>query len=494
MTKNEVECPHCTPDETCPKCSALAVQDMSQPKLFEELTTDWWEDAWKGMPEFNQGDLSPWKSLIIHFGSREDMAEFALLVEQRIGSRTRSIWYPEAEIGRMSHKRFVTEDGKAPARPRFPLYVVSKGRYDSMLTSKSLTRMGQPHYVVVEERERGLYESAARSVSQHATILVLDPQYQIDYDPCDDLGMTKSKGPGPSRNFAWDHSIESGFDWHWVMDDNIDGFFRLQYNLKTPIITPTFWRVMEDWCLRYENVYMGGPNYFMFASRKTKLPPFVLNTRIYSCNLIRNSIPYRWRGRYNEDTDISLRILKDGFCTVQFNAYLQRKTTTQVLRGGNSGEFYDKEGTLPKSQMQVDLHPDVSRLVKKWGRWHHQVDYSSFKKNALRKRRDCPVYEGSNEYDMTLHVDPETKATKTATPEPVVTTPTLPLIELAEPDDALDVLHQAIETPVATPEPDPDACRVTEVGGTFKCWKHDRIWGVDLDGDPCEKWNGRSNE
>ena len=116
------------------------------------------------------------------------------------------------------------------------------------------------------------------------------------------------------------------------------------------------------------------------------MPPFVTNTRIYSCNLIRNSSEYRWRGRYNEDTDLSLRMLKDGFCTVQFNAFLQLKVTTQTLSGGNTGEFYDKEGTRPKSEMQVAMHPDVSRLTERWGRVHHYVDYSPFARNRLRYR------------------------------------------------------------------------------------------------------------
>src|SRR5207245_2694711 len=96
---------------------------------------------------------------------------------------------------------------------------------------------------------------------------------------------------------------------------------------------------------------------------REKYPAFEMNTRVYSCNLIRNDIPYRWRGRYNEDTDLSLRILKDGFCTVQFWAFLQNKLGTQRLAGGNTAEFYEVEGTGPKSDMLQRMHPDVTRLV-----------------------------------------------------------------------------------------------------------------------------------
>jgi hypothetical protein len=280
--------------------------------------------------------------------------------------------------------------------PSFPIYIVSKGRADTRLTSKALEAMGVPYYIVVEEQERDLYAA----VINPAKVLVLDKRYQRDYDTFDELGDGKSKGPGAARNFAWDHSIENGFPWHWVMDDNITYFYRMNRNQKIRCGDGTLFRCMEDFCLRYSNLSMAGPNYAMFAPRKIKMPPFVANTRIYSCNLIRNDVPYRWRGRYNEDTDLSLRMLKDGWATVQFNAFLQNKLATQKVRGGNTEEFYAKEGTLPKSQMLVAMHPDVSRLVWKFGRWHHHVDYRPFRNNLLRLRPDAQVAEGVNDYGM----------------------------------------------------------------------------------------------
>jgi len=95
-------------------------------------------------------------------------------------------------------------------------------------------------------------------------------------------------------------------------------------------------------------------------------------------------------------------MLKAGWCTIQFNAFLQMKTTTQVIKGGNTEEFYAKEGTLAKSQMQVDMHPDVSELVWKFGRWHHHVDYKPFKKNKLIRRDDTEIPSKPNEYGMRL--------------------------------------------------------------------------------------------
>lgn len=284
--------------------------------------------------------------------------------------------------------------------PNYPIYIVSKGRADTRMTVKALEYIGVPYHIVIEEQEYDQYAA----VIDAKNILVLDKRYQRDYDTFDDLGLTKSVGPGAARNFAWDHSIANGFAWHWVMDDNIRHFFRLHKNKRIRVGDGTIFRCMEDFVQRYENVGMSGPNYAMFAPERDKLPPFVTNTRIYSCNLIRNDLPFRWRGRYNEDTDLSLRMLKAGWCTVQFNAFLQQKIQTQKTKGGNTAEFYAKEGTYNKSKMQVDMHPDISRMTYRFGRVHHYVDYRAFKKLRLRLKEDIELPVGTDDYGMVLHI------------------------------------------------------------------------------------------
>ncbi len=375
----------------------LAERERLQPALFD-VAPDW-KEHWQGMPDFKQADLKPKQSLLVHFKNDEDRHAFSRLLGQTITDATKFVWYPKAEIGHYADKRFKTDE---TVLSRYPIYIVSKGRYEKRLTSDSLDAMGIPHYIVVEESQRELYEARVKPT---ATVLVLDPKYQDAYDTFDDLGRTKSVGPGAARNFAWDHSIGEGYKWHWVMDDNINGFYRLHNNLKTPATTGAIFRAMEDFVDRYENVGMAGPNYFMFASRKEpNIKPYTTNTRIYSCNLIRNDLPHRWRGRYNEDTDLSLRMLLDGIATVQFNAFLQLKLTTQTLGGGNTEEFYAKEGTRPKSEMLVKMHPTLAKLVEKFGRIHHTVDYTRFSSLKLKKKPGLDV-SGADNYGMELEVD-----------------------------------------------------------------------------------------
>lgn len=282
-----------------------------------------------------------------------------------------------------------------PHAPQFPIYIISKGRAQSRFTVKTLNKINVPFRIVVEEQERAEYAA----VIDPARILVLDPEYQRRYDTFGRAGAHLGTGSGPARNFVWDHAVTEGHAFHWLMDDNIRYFYRLNRNVYGEVLDGTVLRCMEDFVLRYENVALAGPNYFMFAPRKQKMPAFRLNTRIYSCLLIRNDIPFRWRGRYNEDTDLSLRVLKAGWCTVLFNAFLQHKEVTMRVKGGNTDTIY-KEGTGAKSRMLAEMHPDVAEVVERWGRIHHFVDYTPFEKNHLILKPGAAVPAGLNEYGM----------------------------------------------------------------------------------------------
>ena len=290
--------------------------------------------------------------------------------------------------------------------PKYPVYIISKGRHESMLTSRSLARMKVPHYIAIEPQDEKLYDQALDNFGIRPYVTLLVAPFSNHGD-----------GPGRARNWCWDHSISLGAERHWVLDDNIADFYRLQHNLRIRVESGAIFRASEDFVDRYENVPISGFQYRFFIAPNTKYPPFVKNTRIYSTLLIDNKCKFRWRGRYNEDTDICLRVLKDGDCTIQFNAFLQGKAATQSVKGGNTSEFYHAEntenenfeksglnslGTVNKSQMLVDMHPDVARMVWRFRRWHHHVDYSSFKPNQLILKSGVVIPKGVNNYGMKL--------------------------------------------------------------------------------------------
>lgn len=344
-----------------------------------------WEKEWKGMPEYNQEILTPFKSVLVHFKNREDIDIFQDLIGQKITAKTKYIWYPKAELLIVKDKRWKTSE---QFNPRYPIYVISKGRWESRLTSKALEDLGTPYSIIVEPQEYDNYAS------------VIDPK-KILVLPFSNLGQ----GSIPARNWVWEHSISIGAERHWILDDNISSFYRRENNVKTPVKTAAIFSAAEDFVDRYTNVAISGFNYYMFIPNKTAYPPYTINTRIYSCILIQNDIDYRWRGKYNEDTDLSLRVLKDGWCTILFNAFTARKTPTMTMKGGNTEDLYlIEDGRLKMAQSLREQHPDVVKITQKWGRWQHSVNYNGFKKNKLKLRPGVSIPEGDDNYQMELRI------------------------------------------------------------------------------------------
>lgn len=273
--------------------------------------------------------------------------------------------------------------------PKYPVYIISKGRWESRLTSRALERLGVPYHIVVEPQEYDNYAAVIDSPKIHVL-------------PFSNLGQ----GSIPARNWVWEHSIGIGAERHWILDDNIRDFYRLHQNLKVKVSNGVCFKATEDFVDRYVNLDMAGLQYESLAPRKQKRKPFILNTRVYSCILLSNRVTHRWRGRYNEDTDLSLRILKDGSCTLLMQAFLCDKIATMRMKGGNTEELYkldgQKDGRLLMAQSLQQQHPDVTKIVWKWGRWQHSVDYRPFKNNRLIRKPGVEIPEGVNNYGMKL--------------------------------------------------------------------------------------------
>jgi len=269
----------------------------------------------------------------------------------------------------------------AEVTPKYPIYIISKGRADSRLTSKALEKINVPYRIVIEPQEYAEYAA----VIDPAKILVL---------PFSNLGQ----GSIPARNWVWEHSISEGHTRHWILDDNISVFAQI-YNSKKVTATNGFMFCdVESFTDEYANLALVGMQYFAFVRQSMTQAwdkTIALNTRIYSCILIQNDIPFRWRGRYNEDTDLSICALKAGLCTALFYCYAIGKVTTMQMKGGNTDELYVKtgefDGRLEMAKSLYLQHPDVTKITRKWGRWQHHVDYRRFKNNKL-----IPVSKATN--------------------------------------------------------------------------------------------------
>ena len=82
------------------------------------------------------------------------------------------------------------KDGVELMNPNYPVYIVSKGRWESRLTSKAHEYINVDYKIVVEIQE---YDNYAKYIDKNK-ILILPEEYLLNYDTFDNLGFSKSKG------------------------------------------------------------------------------------------------------------------------------------------------------------------------------------------------------------------------------------------------------------------------------------------------------------
>ena len=285
----------------------------------------------------------------------------------------------------------------APILPRYPIYVPSKGRAEYAFTAKFLMASGVPFYMVVEEQERDLYIDTVGE--KHVLVL-----------PFRDRGLMHA------RNWIKDHATEGGHERHWQLDDNIRHLLRWYRGKRIRCKAGVALAVTEDFVDRYENVAVAGLNYKMFAVQ-ARQPPFLLNVHVYSCTLVLNSLPYRWRLAYNDDTDYCLQVLAGGWCTILMNAFLAEKIWTMTVPGGNTDDAagpinYQGDGRLKMARSLERKWPGVVETKRRYGRSQHVI-HSSWRKfdTPLRRKPGLRIDPAPNEYGMVLRqVAPEIRS------------------------------------------------------------------------------------
>ncbi|NJN50269.1 MAG: hypothetical protein HC798_03745 [Polaribacter sp.] len=109
-------------------------------------------------------------------------------------------------------------------------------------------------------------------------------------------------------------------------------------------------------------------------------------------------MPERWRGRYNEDTDLCLQVLTKGLCTILFNAYMIDKVATMTMKGGNSDELYKGDGRLVMARSLERLWPGIVTVTRRFKRPQHVVRWDRFKQ-SLKKRTDI-VIDFNKDYNL----------------------------------------------------------------------------------------------
>ena len=134
--------------------------------------------------------------------------------------------------------------------PKYPVYIISKGRSEKCLTARELNEMKVPYKIVVEPQEYNDYAS-------------IWGEGNLIRTPFSNLG----NGSIPVRNFVLKLSRDAGDKRHWILDDNIEGFHRLHLNEKYKVADGTIFSCIEDFSDRYENIGISGMNFHSFCKK-----------------------------------------------------------------------------------------------------------------------------------------------------------------------------------------------------------------------------------
>ena len=277
--------------------------------------------------------------------------------------------------------------------PKYPIFIPSRGRYESGFTMKFLKQEGVPFILVVEPQEKDIYEKLYGGAGVEVLTL-----------PENDRGLIYA------RNWIKQYSTKRGDARHWQIDDNIRGVQRLYKGKRLPCDSGPAFRCIEDFSDRYENVGLSGMNYVMFGVGV--MPPFYLNVHVYSCTLVNNEIPYSFRQPANEDVDMCLQVLSSGkWCTVLFNTFLAHKMRTMTISGGQCLKAYTGDGRLYMARQLQRKWPGIVTTGRRFKRPQHIVRDSWRKFDTpLKLKPGVVIPTTPNEYGLQLQAVKEVKS------------------------------------------------------------------------------------
>jgi hypothetical protein len=267
-------------------------------------------------------------------------------------------------------------------KPKYPIYVVSYGRYDLREhTIDSLEEMGVDYYICVQEREKELYENSKKEYGWNGTIIT---------------SPNTNDGSSLQRNTCWEHSKKNGFKKFWLLDDNMTGWYYFNMLEKVKIKNPYVFTHLED--VMDNTIEPVGivSHCYNFDVRMNELRnPFQINTKNYSSCLIDTEIcgDIRFRLKYNEDIDLTLQVLERGIKTLGFNIFLSGKKATKTIKGGNTDSIY-KDNTSNEDKMldkylclyntweNSVIKPYIKQTNSQHtdGRTHHKISWDNISK------------------------------------------------------------------------------------------------------------------
>lgn len=273
-----------------------------------------------------------------------------------------------------------------PIPVKYPIYIISLGRYSDLSfpkgTCMTLEKMKVKYRLCVMTREVENYNN---------TLKRYNCQYCMEI-----IHISDNKGLGgtPQRNKCWEHAraMYPTLDRHWILDDNIDGYFYFNRLRQTRIDSGVVFRNLEEIVENIqEPVALISHNYFSEVRSTELRDPFTINGKNFSSILINHRLldkhGIKWRLKYNEDIDLGLQVLEKGLYTMGYNIFISGKTPTKDNKEGGNKDIYDQykaEGFRKKLDCLKEAWGHMKTLIKETTerhvdhRVHHLIDWNRY--------------------------------------------------------------------------------------------------------------------
>jgi hypothetical protein len=199
--------------------------------------------------------------------------------------------------------------------PHHPVFVPSRHRADTATTPDLLHASGVPHRIVVEPHDADAY------VERYGAdrVMVLD----------DD-----ERGIAYARNFIMDYARAAGTPYVWMIDDDMRRFRIRRKGKRIEIPASVALAFMELVSDSFSNVAGASVMNSAFAFGYDRKPPVGLNQMIYCVQLVKTDVHARFRAHLMDDTDYSLQVLTEGYCTLISRRVVHEQPSTSKQPGG----------------------------------------------------------------------------------------------------------------------------------------------------------------
>lgn len=271
------------------------------------------------------------------------------------------------------------------------IYIISKGRPEC-ITAQTLTKLNYPGewYIVCGNNDETIPQYI-RNWGENK-VLIFDWYNEIeDTDTLDNFGFDNMpSGASPVRNATIRISKERGEKRHWQFDDDYRAFWLTDADLKHKRRIDNG-ELLCWWMCRIakfaDSCHLPNCGFALGTIESAPENAVNMGTRVFNAhNMSSEGLTTRWRSRLNDDLINAIETHRLGQKTEFSFLFLCLVMPPSQQEQGGLSDIYRAEGTVRKSAYPILLAPNAARLIIKFGRYHHKVDWSKIRAKIISEK------------------------------------------------------------------------------------------------------------